>query len=140
VFPPAARIAECGLARLQKVGMPVARAESIRAFARAYADDELRLDLSADLAGLTRRLESLPGIGAWTAHMIALRAYAHTDAFPAGDLGLRRAAARLSGHAAPTLDARRLEEIAEAWRPHRALAAMHLWASTGPEVSRNGGQ
>jgi AraC family transcriptional regulator of adaptative response / DNA-3-methyladenine glycosylase II len=59
--------------------------------------------------------------------MVALRAAAHPDAFPAGDLGLRRAAARLTG--CDIIGARDVEAMAEAWRPHRALAAMHLWAS-----------
>jgi 3-methyladenine DNA glycosylase/8-oxoguanine DNA glycosylase len=58
--------------------------------------------------------------------MIALHAAGQLDAFPAGDLGLRRAAARLTGESRP-LDARALEAMAEAWHPHRAVAAMLLW-------------
>jgi AraC family transcriptional regulator of adaptative response / DNA-3-methyladenine glycosylase II len=65
----------------------------------------------------------LPGIGAWTAQYIALRALGHPDAFPAGDLVLQRAlpndGSRLSEKA--------LVAHAEAWRPWRAYAVIHLW-------------
>ncbi len=142
VFPPAARIAEASVARLQKIGLTTARATSIRAFARAYADERIPLDGCASLEELTAALESLPGVGPWTARMIALRAASQPDAFPAGDLGLRRAAARLTEATAP-LDAGELEQRAEAWRPHRALAALHLWMSgaAGPadKDDRNAG-
>jgi 3-methyladenine DNA glycosylase/8-oxoguanine DNA glycosylase len=66
----------------------------------------------------------LPGIGPWTAHYIALRALSEPDAFPAGDLALRRAAAETKGS---ILTESQLRGRAEAWRPWRAYAAMYLW-------------
>ena len=70
---------------------------------------------------MVTRLAELPGIGSWTAEYIALRALRWPDAFPAGDLGLRKAFRSKSG--------KRLERAAERWRPWRAYAAMHLWES-----------
>ncbi len=128
LFPPAARIAEASLDRLRRIGLPAARAQAIRAFARAYAGDTLHLDACIPLDDLIESLIALPGIGPWTAQMIAMQAAGHPDAFPAGDLGLRRAAARLTAAHRP-LDDRATEALAEAWRPHRSLAAMHLWMS-----------
>ena len=63
------------------------------------------------------------GIGAWTAQYIALRALGEPDAFPTGDLVLRRMAA--AGNI--PLTARALEVRAENWRPWRGYAVMHLW-------------
>jgi AraC family transcriptional regulator of adaptative response / DNA-3-methyladenine glycosylase II len=126
LFPPAARVADAGLDRLQRVGMPAARAHAIGEFARAYAEERVRLDPAARLEDTVRALEALPGIGPWTAQLIALRACGQPDAFPGGDLGLRRSAARLVG-APAALSQIDLDRIAEAWSPHRALAAMHLW-------------
>ena len=126
VFPPAARIAESRITRLRDIGLTTARAESIRAFARAYSDERLQLDAGATLAELTESLEVVPGVGPWTAQMIAMQAACHPDAFPAGDLGLRRNVGRLVADGR-TMTHRELDEIAEAWRPHRSLAAMHLW-------------
>jgi AraC family transcriptional regulator of adaptative response / DNA-3-methyladenine glycosylase II len=130
VFPAAGRIAESGLDRLREIGLTAARAESIRAFARAYAGEQIRLDAGVTIEDLAQSLSALPGIGRWTVEMIAMQAAGHPDAFPAGDLGLRRAAARLRGDEAAAIDARELDAMAEAWRPHRSLAAVHLWASS----------
>lgn len=66
-------------------------------------------------------LATLPGIGNWTIEYIALRALDDRDAFPASDLVLRRAAGNLTE--------RQLRERAEAWRPFRGYAALHLWRS-----------
>ena len=129
VFPSAAAIADASLDRLRRIGLPSARAQAIRAFARAYAGDKLRLDACSGLDDLIASLTELPGIGPWTAHMIAMHAAGQPDAFPAGDLGLRRATARVTGRAAP-LDEREVDAIGEAWRPYRALASMHLWMSS----------
>jgi AraC family transcriptional regulator of adaptative response / DNA-3-methyladenine glycosylase II len=52
-----------------------------------------------------------------------MRALGEPDAFPASDLGLRRA---LGGDDGPVSTAA-LEAVAEEWRPWRAYAAMHLW-------------
>lgn len=75
-------------------------------------------------------LAVLPGFGAWTAQYVALRALAEPDAFPASDLVLRRMAA---GGGAP-LNANALEARAEAWRPWRGYAALHLWSAAGQAV------
>lgn len=91
-------------------GMPRRRAETIRLLARAVAAKEIVLGRD----DLTR----LPGIGPWTANYIAMR-LGDPDAFPAGDLILRRHAGDLSE--------RELLRRAEAWRPFRAYAAMLLW-------------
>ena len=66
-----------------------------------------------------RGLAALPGIGPWTAHMIALRAFGEPDAFPVGDLGLRHA---LDGLSEAEISAR-----AEDWRPWRGYATVLLW-------------
>jgi AraC family transcriptional regulator of adaptative response / DNA-3-methyladenine glycosylase II len=122
LFPQPETLAGADLAR---IGLPAARAETLRALARAVATGELRLDASQGLDEAVARLVAIPGIGAWTAHYVAMRALGEPDAFPASDLGLRRALAR--GGMVPS--ARELERAAEAWRPWRAYAAVALWTS-----------
>ncbi len=109
-------------------GMPGARVAAVAALARAVVDG--RLDLSGAVGSdVTRaQLLELPGVGPWTADVVMMRAMRDPDAFPAGDLGIRRAVARLTGCATDPTEAE-VREIADAWRPHRALAAQHLWAS-----------
>jgi AraC family transcriptional regulator of adaptative response / DNA-3-methyladenine glycosylase II len=70
------------------------------------------------------QLLELPGIGPWSAHAIALRALSWPDAFPGGDLVLRRALGVGS--------AREAEERARVWAPWRAYAAMLLWRGSSP--------
>jgi len=114
-------------APLDRFALPRARAEAIRALARAVAERSLVLDASRGLDDAVERLCALPGIGPWTANYVAMRALSEPDAFPAGDLGLRRA---VSTGLSPT-PAADLAAMAEAWRPWRAYAAMHLWQSLG---------
>ena len=111
-------------ADLSAVGLPRARQRTLRELARRVADGELQLDGGADRAEMHRRLLAVPGIGPWTASYVALRALGDPDAFPAGDLGLRRAARRLG---LPS-DAAALEARAQRWRPWRRYAAHYLWA------------
>jgi AraC family transcriptional regulator, regulatory protein of adaptative response / DNA-3-methyladenine glycosylase II len=110
------------LAKVELRGMPAARAGAIAALARALLKGAVRLDGSQGLEATVGALCALPGIGDWTAQLIALRALGEPDAFPAADLGLCQAFA---------LDARALRERAERWRPWRAYAAAAVWLSTG---------
>src|SRR5439155_1450645 len=126
LFPRPAVLADADLAPL---GLPRARAATIRALAGGVARGELVLEASRGLEDAVGRLAAVPGIGAWTAHYIAMRALDEPDAFPAADLGLRRAL----GHGAAPLETARVAELAEAWRPWRAYAAMHLWAGLAGE-------
>lgn len=113
-----------GDAELSSIGLPKARAATIRALARAVRDGQINFEGIIDIDQFLNRLCEIPGIGNWTAQYIAMRALREPDAFPSSDLGLLRA-----------LDlgtARELERRAEAWRPWRAYAAMYLWSAPAP--------
>ncbi len=118
-FPPAEVVAD---ADLDGLGLTGARMQALTAFASAVRDGDVRLDGSVSLDELVRSVVALPGLGDWTAQYLALR-LGEPDAFPAGDLGLRKA---LANGTVPT--AREVADRAEAWRPWRAHAAIHLWA------------
>ncbi len=113
LFPTPAELADADVASL---GMPRARANAIRTLAASMAVRPLESE---------EELLTLPGIGPWTAAYVAMRAFGAPDAFPAADLGLRKALAR--GAKLPS--AREVERRSHAWRPFRAYAAMHLWRS-----------
>jgi AraC family transcriptional regulator, regulatory protein of adaptative response / DNA-3-methyladenine glycosylase II len=111
-------------ADLDGIGMPGARATAIKAFAGAVDKGDVPLDGSLPLDDLLAAICAVPGLGPWTAGVIALR-LGEPDTFPAADLGLRRAA-NPGGEALTTTE---LAARAEAWRPHRAAAALRLWLS-----------
>jgi AraC family transcriptional regulator of adaptative response / DNA-3-methyladenine glycosylase II len=122
LFPCAQSLARADLTR---IGLTRARAAAISALAEKVASGELAIESGPGLDEVVRRLRELPGVGEWTAHYIAMRALGEPDAFPASDLGLRRALAP----GGDPIAVARLAEIAEAWRPWRAYAAMALWMS-----------
>lgn len=117
--PQQLALAEPG--ELTRLGILKSRATTIRELARAVFREELDLEPGADVEHAIERLVEIPGIGDWTAHYIAMRALHWPDAFPAGDLGLLRRAGLMTAAA--------LRKHADAWRPWRAYAAMHLWHS-----------
>ncbi len=123
LFPSAARLAQARSGDIASLGIVSARARAIVALAQAVADGSLALDRQAPVEDTMRRLEELPGIGSWTAHYLAMRALRHPDAFPAADIAIRKALGGLSPRAAAAR--------AEAWRPWRSYAVLHLWASLG---------
>src|SRR5439155_24042708 len=88
------------------------------------------LGLGAPVEEVVAALAALPGIGDWTAQYVALRALGEPDAFPAADLVLRRLAA--AGGTPLTWCA--LEARAEAWRPWRGYAVLHLWRAASDVV------
>jgi AraC family transcriptional regulator of adaptative response / DNA-3-methyladenine glycosylase II len=116
LFPQPQALAAANVAA---IGLPAARAETIRALSRAVCDGRISFDGVVDSADFLARLCEIPGIGNWTAEYVAMRALGEPDAFPSTDLGLLRALHLNS--------ARELEHRAEAWRPWRAYAAVHLW-------------
>jgi AraC family transcriptional regulator, regulatory protein of adaptative response / DNA-3-methyladenine glycosylase II len=121
ITPTAETLSAARSTTLASLGLPNARAESLRTLARVVARREIDLDPGVDPTAIVAQLVELPGIGPWTAEYIAMRALRWPDAFPAGDLGLLKAS-RLKS-------ARSLEKAAERWRPWRAYAVMHMWES-----------
>jgi AraC family transcriptional regulator of adaptative response / DNA-3-methyladenine glycosylase II len=121
LFPSPADLAQADLADL---GMPRRRAEAIRALAATLDAGDLRLDGTGGLDAIVERLCALPGVGPWTAHYIAMRGCREPDAFPEGDLGLDHAWSAVGSDDD-------LADRAEAWRPWRAYAVMHLWMTLG---------
>lgn len=103
------------------VGLTNARACTVVAVARAFADG-LDVTRHTDPGEARRRLLEIPGVGPWTVDYLAVRALGDRDAFPAGDLVLRRALGVASTAEAVT--------AAAAWSPLRAYAAVHLWTAT----------
>ena len=126
-FPTPAQLAGLDPAEL---AFPAARRATLLRLVGELADGGLDLGPGCDRAEARRRLEALPGIGPWTAQTVAMRALGDPDAFPATDLGVRRAAEQLGLPTAPGA----LERRSAGWRPWRAYAVQYLWA-TGDHVT-----
>lgn len=120
-FPSPRIVVDAGSSELAALGMPRARAETLHGLARAVDSGELDLSIGSDPQAAYAALRRVPGVGPWTASYIAMRVLRDPDAFPAGDLHVRRALGMPTPSAA--------ERASERWRPYRAYAVMHLWAA-----------
>ncbi|MBI1275183.1 DNA-3-methyladenine glycosylase 2 [bacterium] len=119
--PTAERMAAASEEAITSLGIIGARARSIIALAKAQLAGHVRLEAGIHPDNAIRYLTTLPGIGQWTAHYIAMRGLRWPDAFPKEDIALRKG---LGG-----MTAKQAEERSQPWRPWRSYAVLHLWKS-----------
>jgi AraC family transcriptional regulator, regulatory protein of adaptative response / DNA-3-methyladenine glycosylase II len=107
------------------LAVPKARQRTLSALVAGLADGSVGLDAGSDWEGARKQLLALPGIGPWTAEVIAMRGLGDPDVFPGSDLGLRLAAKQLG----LPVDERTLVGHSARWRPWRSYAVQHLWTT-----------
>lgn len=115
-------------ATLREVGFSRQKSGYGRNLALALIDQTLDLASLAGLPDLAARdaLVGLKGIGPWTADTYLLMALGRPDVWPAGDIALQTAVREVKRlQHRPSHD--EMVELAEAWRPWRAVAARILW-------------
>jgi AraC family transcriptional regulator, regulatory protein of adaptative response / DNA-3-methyladenine glycosylase II len=128
VFPVVKELAEIDPAHL---AFPKARQRSVAALIDALAIGRVVLHAGCDWERARQQLAALPGVGPWTAEVIAMRGLGDPDAFPATDLGVRLAAKQLG---LPE-GARALMKRSAQWRPWRSYATQHLWTALDHSVN-----
>jgi AraC family transcriptional regulator of adaptative response / DNA-3-methyladenine glycosylase II len=109
----------------ESLAMPRSRRRTLTTLVAALAAGELDLGAGSDWQRARAELTAIPGFGPWTVETIAMRALGDPDAFTATDLGVRAAARELGLPGAPAA----LNASAAVWRPWRAYAVQHLWAT-----------
>jgi len=121
-------LAQAQLSRLKALGLSQAKAEALKSIAQAIADARLDLEALTMMEDTDARvvLMRLKGIGPWTAEVYLLTALGRSDAWPAGDVALQ-VAARSLFELERRPDSKTMENLAEAWRPWRSVAARLLW-------------
>ena len=119
LFPDAETIAAADAETIGKLGIVRQRVGALQALASAVIEGRIALHPGAPLLPTMDALRELPGIGEWTAQLIAMRALAWPDAWPASDIRLNNALG--------VRNLRQVTALAEPWRPWRAYAVMRLW-------------
>ena len=117
--PQAQKVTRATVDDIARLGIIRTRAACILALAEAFRSGSLQLEPGAHPEAAIAQLVTLPGIGPWTAHYIAMRALRWPDAFPKEDIAVRN---NLGG-----VTAKQAEEMSQAWRPWRSYAVMHVW-------------
>ncbi|MBB3602722.1 AraC family transcriptional regulator of adaptative response / DNA-3-methyladenine glycosylase II [Mycolicibacterium sp. BK556] len=128
-FPSIEQLADIDPAHL---AMPATRRRSLTTLIAALATGELTLNPGCDWDHARQQLQALPGIGPWTAEIVAMRGLGDPDAFPASDLGVRLAAEQLGIPA----EVRALTAHSARWRPWRSYAVQHLWTTLDHSVNQ----
>lgn len=121
VFPAPGRLAKASVEQIGKLGITGQRAKTLLSLAQAVVRGDLKLEPGRPIEETLGALRKISGIGEWTGQYIAMRALSWPDAFPHTDLGIRKAM--------EAAEPRKILKLAEKWRPWRAYAALHLWAS-----------
>lgn len=131
-YPPPRRLLAARATTLRGLGLSRQKVRYVREIADRAAAGTLEPALFGGLddeAAIARLME-IPGVGRWTAEIVAMRGLGRTDVFPAGDLGLVVAVQRLLGQRdRPTED--ELRAMAERWKGWRSYGALYLWRSLG---------
>ncbi len=115
----------------ETLAIPGSRRRSLIALIHALVERRLVLNAGADWGRTRSQLLELPGIGPWTAEVIAMRGLGDPDAFPSTDLGVRIATRRLGLADNP----RALSQLSARWRPWRSYATQYLWTALDHSVN-----
>ncbi|MEB4210641.1 DNA-3-methyladenine glycosylase 2 family protein [Mycobacterium sp. 94-17] len=128
-FPSVEQLADIDPIHL---AVPKARRRTVSALVAGLADGTVVLGAGCDWESARTQLLGVPGVGPWTAEVIAMRGLGDPDAFPASDLGLRLAAEQLG----LPCDERSLVARSARWRPWRSYATQYLWTTLEHPVNR----
>ncbi len=126
-FPSPTQLAGTNAADLGAIGVVRQRQAALLELAAQVASGALRLEPGMPLAASMAQLQSIKGIGPWTAQYIAMRALRWPDAWPGGDVVLQE---RLGVRGVPSPRERQTlcEAASQIYSPWRSYAVLRLWA------------
>ena len=119
LFPMPEALSRADPQALKALGMPLRRAEALIHLARAALSGELPLTAPADIDAVLRQLQTLPGIGRWTANYFALRGWQAKDIFLPDDYLIKQRF--------PGMTPAAIARYARRWQPMRSYALLHIW-------------
>jgi DNA-3-methyladenine glycosylase II len=129
-FPRSETLATVPVEELRGLKLSQRKAEYVQGIARAALDDPDGLEglHKLDDGAVVEQVTGLRGVGQWTAQWLLIRALGRPDAFPLGDLALRRAVSRLYFQGAGLGDGE-LEEFSRRWSPWRTYATVYMFTA-----------
>ncbi len=129
LFPTPEALSRADPQALKALGMPLRRAEALIHLARAALSGELPLTAPADIDAGLRQLQTLPGIGRWTANYFALRGWQAKDVFLPDDYLIKQRF--------PGMTPAAIARYARRWQPMRSYALLHIWYTDDWRRRRN---
>jgi DNA-3-methyladenine glycosylase II len=132
-YPEARQVAALDAADLTSRKFSRSKADTLLRVAGLVDAGELSLARGDDIAHASAALLAVKGIGPWTVNYALLRGYGYADCSLHGDVAIRAALQHLLGEDAKP-DMARTEALLARYKPHRTMAAAHLWASLQPKT------
>lgn len=127
-YPEAGDVAKLPVEELTNRKFSRSKAETLLRLAQLVDSGALSLERTDDIEAASAALLAVKGIGPWTVNYAQLRGYGHPDCSLHGDVAIRAALQRLLGEDAKP-DMARTEALLARYKPHRTMAAAHLWAT-----------
>ncbi|NML63097.1 DNA-3-methyladenine glycosylase 2 family protein [Massilia sp. RP-1-19] len=127
-YPEADEVARLSVEDLTTRKFSRSKAETLLRLAQLVDAGSLSLERTADIEATSAALLAVKGIGPWTVNYALLRGYGYPDCSLHGDVAIRAALQRLLGEEAKP-DMARTEALLANYKPHRTMAAAHLWAT-----------
>ncbi|MCD4717108.1 MAG: DNA-3-methyladenine glycosylase [Desulfobacterales bacterium] len=130
IFPKPEALVEAGLEKLYSIKLSKRKAQYIFDIAAALASQERDLDSLRSLPDeeVVRKLMEIRGVGPWTAHWLLIRGLGRSDAFPHGDLALRRTMGNLYNNER-LLQPEEALDYSYRWSPFRSFVTIYLFAA-----------
>jgi DNA-3-methyladenine glycosylase II len=127
-YPEAGDVAKLSVDDLTTRKFSRSKAETLLRLAQLVDSGALSLERTDDIEAASAALLAVKGIGPWTVNYALLRGYGYPDCSLHGDVAIRAALQRLLGEDAKP-DMARTEALLAQYKPHRTMAAAHLWAT-----------
>jgi DNA-3-methyladenine glycosylase II len=127
-----ARVLATEIETLRSFGLSIQKATYGHEIARAHVEGRVDFDHLETLSDeeAVARLVAIKGVGRWTAETFLMFCEGRADVFPGGDIALQEAMRWADG--APLRPREKQANLrAEAWTPHRSVAAHLLWGWYG---------
>jgi DNA-3-methyladenine glycosylase II len=130
IFPRPEALIKAGLENLYSIKLSKRKALYLFDIAVALASQERDLDSIRSLPDdeVVRKLTEIRGVGPWTAHWLLIRGLGRPDAFPHGDLALRRTMGGLF-HNERLLQPEEALNYSCRWSPFRSFVTTYLFAA-----------
>lgn len=135
-FPTPRQLASASVHRLRNCGLSQRKAEFIKDISEMATEGRLDLEKlkdKEDADGIIAELDSIRGIGVWTAELTMVRGMQRLEAFPADDLGLRRVISQYYCND-QKISSQEARKIAEKWGTWKGLAGFYLIVASAMNV------
>lgn len=129
-FPRPQAIASMTVEELRALKLSQRKAEYLHGLALAELETPKGLDRVHSMPDedVIREITAIRGVGMWSAQWVLLRGLGRPDAFPVGDLALKRIVSQLYIEGESLTDSQ-LEAFSRRWSPFRSLATSYLFAA-----------